>query len=101
MSILCKILGCKFWEEGWAGGVGIHGGLEKRPTKRCTRCMRPNEVKLNEKGVLLNRVEFGPVNADKIEIEHEITFAKEGGIEGAEVVSIRVDGKIVKFKNKT
>ena len=99
MTLLCKIIGCKFWEEGWTGGVGIRGGLEKKSTERCTRCMRPNEK--NEEGVLISRVEFGTVNANKIEIEHEITFAKEGGIEGAEIVSIRVDGKIVKFKNKT
>lgn len=38
MTLLCNLLGHKFWEDGWA-----RGGIERRPTDRCTRCMLSKE----------------------------------------------------------
>lgn len=60
MSILCKIFGHKFWTEGWT-----IGGIERRGTRTCDRCMteKPTPKKEPEFEVYIPGKPFKPPGA--------------------------------------
>ena len=51
-----------------------------------------------EEGSLIAKTKFEPINSSKkIYIEYKITFRDNGEIESGEIISVKVDGKLVKL----